>query len=86
MLPAPKNFAYHFNPMTCMSFTIPVKIRIRLVIHKLRGQEIAEPLNQELLPGKHQVTFNTAALPTGLYFYRLETGSNLMTRKMMLIK
>ncbi len=50
------------------------------------GQRLARLINSEKSPGRYEVTFNASDLSSGLYFYRLKVGVNVLTKKMMLIK
>jgi hypothetical protein len=50
------------------------------------GEEVAIVLNEEKESGYHQVEFNAAILPSGVYFYQLQAGSFVETKKMILMK
>lgn len=50
------------------------------------GRNVATLLNEQKTPGRYQVNFDASRLASGLYIYRLKVGSNVLTKKMMLIK
>jgi len=52
----------------------------------LIGEEITELVNEELMRGNYEVNFDATNLPSGIYFYRLQTGSFVETKKMILMK
>jgi len=57
-----------------------------LDVYSIDGTKVASLVNQVLNSGWHTATFNAANLPTGLYLYRLNTGNQQITKKMMLMK
>ena len=81
-----------FNPVTTISFTLPENSKVNLTIFDLQGRELETLLSGWQPAGYHQIEFNAsqhpsgAQLPSGVYFARLQTGSNILTRKIMLIK
>ena len=50
------------------------------------GEEVAVLLNEEKEPGYHNVEFNAANLPSGVYFYQLKAGDFVQMKKMLLLK
>jgi len=55
-------------------------------VYNLLGQQVATILNEELPAGRHSVNFNASSLSSGVYFYSIESGKNVATMKMMLLK
>jgi hypothetical protein len=88
----PSTFALHqnypnpFNPSTTISYDLPVRARVKLVIYNLLGQEVATLVNGEQEPGRYNVKFDARGLPSGIYFYRLEAGKFVDVKKMILVK
>ncbi len=81
-----QNYPNPFNPVTTIGFSLPEKSLSRITIINAIGKQVAVLLNEEKEAGYHQVEFNAANLPSGIYFYRLQTGSFIATKKMILLK
>jgi len=81
-----QNYPNPFNPETKISYTIPVESKVTLKIFDLLGSEIAELVNEAKPAGIYEVTFNAANLVSGIYIYRLQSGSFTETKKLCLIK
>jgi len=59
---------------------------IKLAVYNTLGQQVALLVNEELKAGTYEYTFDGSALPTGIYFYKLEVENFIETKKMVLIK
>ncbi len=81
-----QNFPNPFNPSTKINFNIPEKGQVKLVVYNVIGQKVVTLVNEVLSAGQHEVTFNAVSLPSGVFFYRLETGNSVMIKKMLLLK
>lgn len=81
-----QNYPNPFNPVTSISFSIPKKQFVNLKIYNSAGKEVAQIVNQNLNPGKHNYRFDASGLSSGVYFYSLQTENFTDTKKMMLIK
>lgn len=81
-----QNYPNPFNPSTTIRYGIPVRSRVVLTIFNTLGQEVARLQNGEQDPGVHEVKFEARNLPTGVYFYRLQAGSYIETRKLILLR
>lgn len=81
-----QNYPNPFNPITNLSFVIGYSSFVSIKIYDAIGNEIKTLVNKEMPAGTHNVTFDASGLPSGTYFYRLEAGSYVETRKMVLIK
>lgn len=81
-----QNYPNPFNPSTRISFTIPETQQVILKVYNSLGEEISTLINSNLEKGNHTVQFDAAGLSSGLYLYRLESGNQLLIRKMMLLK
>lgn len=81
-----QNFPNPFNPSTKISYTIPEKGNVSLKVINLLGEQVVELVNGEMEAGNYDITFNASNLPTGTYFYRLQTGDFVQTRKMILLR
>lgn len=81
-----QNYPNPFNPSTTISYSLPVLSDVKLTVYTLTGQEVVTLVNATQGVGNYEVSFDAASLASGLYLYRLETGSFSETRMMSLIK
>ncbi|MCX6122881.1 MAG: CotH kinase family protein [Ignavibacteriales bacterium] len=81
-----QNYPNPFNPTTCITFCIPDKKMVTLKIFDLLGREIALLVNEQKQAGVHSVYWNAVGFPSGIYFYRLQAGSFIETKKLVLLK
>ncbi len=81
-----QNYPNPFNPSTSISFSLPVKSLVKLVVYDILGKEISKLVNKHLKPGSYNITFNGSNLPSGVYFYKLISGSYIETKKMLMVK
>ena len=81
-----QNFPNPFNPMTIIKYELPENSRVQLKIYDILGKEVAELVNEDKPAGYHEVEFNASSLPSGIYFYRIQAGSFVDTKKMILMK
>jgi hypothetical protein len=81
-----QNYPNPFNPLTHISFSIPVTSNVKLVIYDLLGNEIVTLVNELKSPGSYKVKFDAAEFSSGIYFYILNAGNFIETKKMVLIR
>lgn len=81
-----QNYPNPFNPTTTIRFTIPETSFLTLKVFDILGREVALLVNEMKDVGNYAVQFDAAKLSSGIYFYRLQAGNFLQTRKMILIK
>ncbi|MBN2072159.1 MAG: T9SS type A sorting domain-containing protein [Candidatus Krumholzibacteriota bacterium] len=81
-----QNYPNPFNPSTTIRFTISQKGFVSLNIFDVAGRMVAKVVNREMDEGDHAVNFQANGLSSGVYFYRLETGDEVQTRKMILLR
>ncbi len=86
-----QNYPNPFNPGTCIMFDLPRRSRVTLTVFNLLGQPVNTLVCGELPAGSHSITWDGTdqqgeKLPTGVYFYRLETGNTVQSKKMLLLK
>jgi hypothetical protein len=81
-----QNFPNPFNPSTTIKYALPLNGIVTLKIYNILGQEVASLVNQEQAAGNYTVSFNASHLASGMYVYRIESGSFSSIKKMMLIK
>ncbi len=81
-----QNYPNPFNPATTISFSIPSSVYTSLKVYDILGNEVASLINEEKHAGNYQLIFNATELSSGTYFYKLQAGSFVETKKMALIK
>ena len=81
-----QNYPNPFNPTTQISFTLPIAAKVNLSVYNTIGQRIAELANSNFEAGVHTVQFNAVNFSSGMYFYKLTSGSFVQVNKMMLLK
>lgn len=81
-----QNYPNPFNPETSIRFSIPKREFVSLKIFNSLGQEIASILNRELETGSYNVKFDARGLTSGVYFYSIQAGNFVQTKKMTLLR
>lgn len=81
-----QNFPNPFNPSTTISFSLPAQQFVSLSIIDLLGNEVSSVLRETRTAGTHSVSFDASHLPSGIYFYRLQSGGRTAVRKMLLLR
>ncbi|HLT24255.1 MAG TPA: T9SS type A sorting domain-containing protein, partial [Ignavibacteria bacterium] len=80
------NYPNPFNPSTKIKFDIPKASFVTLKIYDMSGREIAKLVDGNLTASSYEFTFNAGSLPSGVYFYRLQTNEFVNTMRMVLVK
>jgi hypothetical protein len=95
-----QNYPNPFNPTTTIKYSIPTVIArsgatrqshetytsVQLKVYDLLGREVATLVNQKQAPGNYSVQFDATNLSSGVYFYKLQSGSFIVTQKMILMR
>lgn len=81
-----QNYPNPFNPTTNISYVLPKAENVSLKVYDVLGREVATLVNEVKAAGAYTVPFNASNLASGVYFYRLQAGSFVQTKKMMLVK
>ena len=81
-----QNYPNPFNPSTNIKYQIATSNPVSLKIYDVLGNEVATLVNEIQSTGNYEVIFNASSLSSGTYFYRLQTGSLVESRKMILLK
>lgn len=81
-----QNYPNPFNPSTVISYQLAESSNVTLKVFDMLGREVAVLEDGLKTAGSHAVSFNASALSSGMYIYRIEAGSFVEARKMMLIK
>lgn len=81
-----QNFPNPFNPSTRIKYSAPQLSNVIIKVFDVLGNEVETLVNEEKPAGIYDVEFNASALPSGVYFYRLQAGPFVETKKMVLFK
>ncbi len=81
-----QNHPNPFNPVTKINYQLPIISEVDLSIYNLLGQKIASLVNERQQAGFHQVEWDATGFSSGIYYYRLEAGKFIQTRKMIYLK
>jgi|WetSurMetagenome_2_1015567.scaffolds.fasta_scaffold05047_6 hypothetical protein len=81
-----QNYPNPFNPSTTIEFSIPEQSFVNLEIFNSIGEKISTVISEELSAGSYKYLWNASNLPSGVYFYRLQSKSFIKTNEMLLLK
>lgn len=96
-----QNYPNPFNPLTTIRFEIPLsrgvdaegrqlvtpmREGVSLRIYDALGKQVSDLVNEELSPGKYEYKWDATEFPSGVYFYRIQAGDFMISRKMLLVK
>jgi hypothetical protein len=81
-----QNYPNPFNPTTKIQYQLPELSKVKLTVYDMLGREIKTLVNEEKPAGSYEVKFDGTGLPSGIYFYRIETGKFSDTKKFILLK
>jgi hypothetical protein len=81
-----QNYPNPFNPVTMINYELPVKGIVTIRVFDILGREISTLVNEVKDAGRHEVMFDASKLSSGVYFYKIISGSFADTKKMLLVK
>jgi hypothetical protein len=81
-----QNYPNPFNPTTTIAYTLNSVGKVRLSVYDLMGKEVAILVDGIQPAGQQKAQFNASKLSSGIYFYKLQTAGQVLTRKMTLVK
>jgi len=81
-----QNYPNPFNPITKINYSIKNAGLVQIKIYDILGSEVATLVNEEKAAGKYEVNFNSSSLASGVYIYKIQAGSFISSKKMMLLK
>jgi len=81
-----QNYPNPFNPTTTIVYGLREKTNVELKVFDVLGREVETIVNSEQDAGYYEIEFNASKLASGIYFYRLQAGSFVETKKMVLMK
>lgn len=81
-----QNYPNPFNPSTVISYSLPEQTDVSITVYNMAGQQIQTLVNEVQSAGTYQVNFDASNLASGVYMYRLQAGSQVITKQMNFIK
>jgi hypothetical protein len=81
-----QNYPNPFNPTTTINFSIPKSSFVTIKVYDVLGREVKTLVSRELSAGNYKQQWNANRMPSGIYFYRLQSGSFTETKKLILLK
>ena len=81
-----QNYPNPFNPSTTISYSLPKAGAVKLIVYDILGREVANLVNKEQNVGNYKVQFDASTLTSGIYFYRLQSGGFVETKKLVLLR
>jgi hypothetical protein len=80
------NYPNPFNPVTTIRYRLTKDKKVKIEVFDLNGKTIKILVNRRMAAGTHEIEFNAANLPSGIYFYRMTAGTSHKIGKMILLK
>jgi len=81
-----QNYPNPFNPSTKIIFALPQASLTKIIIYNLLGEEVQTLIDKELEAGYYEINFDASNFQSGVYFYRIQSGDFISTKKMILMK
>jgi hypothetical protein len=67
-------------------YALPHRSHVTLAVYNVLGQQVAQLVNSDIEPGSHELQFNATNLASGVYFYRIQAGSYVETKSLLLLR
>ncbi|HZW40648.1 MAG TPA: T9SS type A sorting domain-containing protein [Ignavibacteriaceae bacterium] len=81
-----QNYPNPFNPSTKINYTLPKQGLVTIKVYDVLGKEIMQLVNEEKPSGEYEVEFDGSSLSSGIYYYKIQAGEFVQTKKMVLMK
>ncbi len=81
-----QNYPNPFNPSTTVEYELPRATLVKLTVYNLLGEEVRTLANENRSAGRHSIQFTAEGLPSGMYFYRIQTPAFVQSRTMILLR
>ena len=81
-----QNYPNPFNPTTKIKYSVPADGFVNIAIYNVLGDKVTEIVNSIQEAGNYEVTFDASKFASGMYLYRMESGSFVSVKKMMILK
>lgn len=81
-----QNYPNPFNPSTIINYSLPKTSLVTIKVYDVLGKEVATLVNEQQFAGNYSVQFSGSKLSSGIYFYRMQAGNFVQTKKLLLLK
>ena len=81
-----QNYPNPFNPSTIINYSIPRATFVTLNVYNVLGEKVETLVSENKPAGNYSVNFNASKLSSGVYFYRINAGNFIQTKKLMVLK
>lgn len=81
-----QNYPNPFNPNSVIRYGLPENSRVRITVTTILGEQVLVPVDENQQAGYYELQINGGKLPSGVYFYRMESGKFIQIKKMMIVK
>jgi len=81
-----QNYPNPFNPSTSIRYELPVLSKVKIMIYDILGREITTLINETRPAGRYEIKWNASRFSSGVYFYRIQAGNFVQTKKLLLVK
>jgi hypothetical protein len=81
-----QNYPNPFNPQTTIEYELPLATHVSMAVYDVLGREVSVLVNDKKDAGVHRVRFDGSKLASGVYFYRLQAGSFVQSKKLLLLR
>lgn len=81
-----QNYPNPFNPLTTIRYSVPKLSHVSIKVYDVLGRKVATLVNEEKPIGNYEIQFNAKNIASGVYFYRMQAGSFVETKKIILLK
>ena len=80
------NYPNPFNPTTTIRFGVPQRSSVRITVYSLLGEIVSQLIDGEVSAGYHEVRFDGSHLSSGVYLCRIQAGSFVQTKSLVMVK
>ena len=81
-----QNYPNPFNPVTTIAYALPTASDVSLAVYDVLGRRVAVLVEARRAAGRHMARFDASGLPGGVYVYRLQAGSFIATKSLVVLK
>jgi hypothetical protein len=81
-----QNYPNPFSSTTTIPFDVKAASHVTVEVFDLMGRRVATLLNQPMGPGSYETTFDAGSLSAGMYLFRVQTGTQAETGRMLLVR